>query len=91
MGRVNERVATGEVEPGISDGLRAADLLARYDPGPRMDEADYAQAFMRYTHAAETVMSSEQYEEFKVLCDADEALQDLARRWDEVQAHRRAG
>ncbi len=91
MGRVNHRVAAGEVEPGISDGLRAADLLARYDPGPTMSEADYAQVLMIYADTAKAVMTSEAHQEFVARLDTNQALQDLAQRWDEIHTQRRDG
>jgi hypothetical protein len=90
MGRVNHRVAAGEVEPGISDGLRAADLLARYDPGPTMSEADYAEVFSIYADTAKAVMTSEQHQEFVARLDTNQALQDLANRWQEIHAQRPA-
>jgi len=90
MGRVNHRVAAGEVEPGISDGLRAADLLARYDPGPTMSEADYAQVLMIYADTAKAVMTSEAHQEFVARLDTNQALQDLANRWQEIHAQRPA-
>ena len=88
VGRVNHRIAAGEVEPGVGDALRAADLLAKYDPGPQMSEADYAAAFGHYVAATRAVMTPEQYQDFTDRLDANEALQALAARWEEVHSPR---
>jgi hypothetical protein len=91
IGRVNARVATGEIEPNVGDGLRAADLLAKHHPGPTMAEADYATALGIYASAARAVMTDDQHREFSDRLDDDSVLQDLAQRWEEMNSHRRVG
>ena len=84
VGRVNQRVATGDIEPSVNDALRAADLLARYQPETTaVDEADYLRAFMAYHETAAQIMTAEQFQEFGRRLDANAKLRELARRYDE--------
>jgi hypothetical protein len=86
VGRVNEKVATGELEPDVRDALRATELLARFDPGPSMDEGAYLEGFMIFHEIAKEIMTPEQSEEFGRRLAADATLQALAHRWDELHA-----
>jgi hypothetical protein len=87
---VNEKLATGEIEPDVRDALRAAELLARFDPGPSMDESAYLQGFIIFHEIAKEIMTPEQSEEFGRRLAVDVTLQTLARRWDELSAERQA-
>ncbi len=90
VGRVNEKIATGELEPDVRDALRATELLARFDPGPSMDEGSYLEGFMIFHNIAKEIMTAEQSQEFGRRLAADITLQQLAQRWDELAAQRDA-
>ena len=66
VGRVSRLVETGQAEPRVSDALRAAELLARFDPdpGPQLDVETFTAAFIEYFEAAEDIMSPEQFRTF---------------------------
>jgi len=86
VGRVSQRVATGEVEPNVADGLRASELLARYQPDHQLDESTYLLAFVTYHEHAQTVMTPAQFQEFGRLLSTDPTLEALAREWDDGRA-----
>jgi hypothetical protein len=87
VGRVNERVATGDIEPSVADALRAADLLARYQPETTTtNEADYLTAFMAYHETAAEIMTAEQFQDFGRRLEANQVLRELSRRYEESAA-----
>lgn len=83
VGRVRQRVASGELEPDIGDALRAADLLARYDTEPDTNEDDYLQAFIAYNDEAAEVMTAEQFAKFGERLGQNQILHALAQEWDQ--------
>ncbi len=65
VGRVNERLVAGEVEPTVRDALSAADHLARYAPADTgYDEAGTVSALMAYHDAARAILDDEAWAEF---------------------------
>ena len=83
IGQVNDRVARGEVRPAIRDALRAAELLARYEPIDQVDESAVAVAFLVYHETAQELMTEAQFQEFGRRLDADPILQDMIRQFQE--------
>ena len=84
VGRVNERLVAGEVEPTVRDALSAADHLARYAPAETgYDEADTVAAFMEYHDAARAVMDDETWKEFGRRLKSNPTLNTLLAQFSE--------
>jgi hypothetical protein len=81
LSRVRERVAKGELEPDIRDGLRAAEFVAKYEPADSYDENLIVQAFIAYHDAASKLMTSDQFTRFGDLLQEDETLRRLDAEW----------
>ncbi len=80
VGRVNERLAMGEVEPTFKDALGAARLLERHD-GARQERIDLRRerdeardALARILSVAKVVMSRSSWSALAQQVDADPAL-----------------
>lgn len=79
-----EKVAAGEIQPELKDGLAAAKFLAEmgeYEEGGA-DMAAITEAFIVYHEEAEQVMSPEQFEAFGQALAKNPVLKALARRYE---------
>lgn len=80
-----EEIARGALTPDLTDGLRAAKMLAdlgEYDEGGGVDQNAVFEAFMVYHENAKSMMSPEQFEEFGRALDSSPVLKALAARFD---------
>ena len=83
--RVVERLADGEIDPGIGDGLSAAKLLADLAPHEQAaSEADYVAAFMEYHRVAQDLMTPSQFEEFGRRLASSAVLKALTEKYAEA-------
>lgn len=90
VGRVNERLVAGEVEPTVRDALSAADHLARYAPADTgYDEADIVSAFVQYHDAARAVLDDETWAEFSRRLRTNPTLNALLAQYSDRQSGRR--
>lgn len=65
VGRVNDRVLAGEVEPSVGDAIRAAQMLLQHDAQPQgPTNNDYVQGFVIYCEVAREMMGPELFGEF---------------------------
>jgi hypothetical protein len=64
LSRVRERVADGEIEPGIRDGLKAAEFIAKYDSAEPVGDDLYVEAFVIYFDTAQQLMTEDQFDQF---------------------------
>jgi len=79
-----EEIASGRKTPDISDGIRAAKLLAdfgEYDGGG-IDQQAYVEAFLVYQEEAEKVMGAELFAQFGEALAANPVLAALASRYE---------
>lgn len=79
-----ERIASGEIQPGLGDGLRAATLLAQmgeYDQGG-VDQHAIVEAFIVYHESAQQFMTPEQFEAFGEMLDRNPVLKALAAKFE---------
>jgi hypothetical protein len=83
IGDVNDRVARGETRAEVRDALRAAELLARYEPIEEVDGAAVTEAFIVYHETAQALMTREQFTEFGRRLNADPVLTELLQRYKE--------
>lgn len=83
VGTVSKGVLNGKIRPTVRDGIAAAALLARYDPGPDIDRAEYAEAFAAYHSTVADVLTSEQFAELGNRYANDPVLKELSRQWEE--------
>lgn len=77
-----ERIARGEVEPGVREGLAAAKMLSdigEYDTAG-VEEQAYVEAFMVYQEEAEKIMGVEAFRQFGEALAANPVLQALIAR-----------
>lgn len=59
------RLASGEIEPTVTDGLAAAKIVEQFrEYEEAASEEVYVQAFMHYHEAAKRIMSEAQWEQF---------------------------
>ena len=81
-----ERIASGAEAPEISDGIRAAKMLAdlgEYDTGSSgLDRQSVIEAFMVYHEQAQSFMSPEQYASFGEALSRNPVLAALAAKYD---------
>ena len=83
VGRVNQRIVVGTLEPGVRDAIAAAALLAKFDPGPPdTSERDVLEAFTAYHDTARELLSPEMFREFGHRLSANPLLARLAEAWD---------
>jgi len=86
VGRVNERLVAGEVEPTLRDALSAADHLARYAPADTSyDEADTVAAFIEYHDTARAILDDETWTEFSRRLCTNPTLKALVAQANERQ------
>lgn len=79
-----EAVAAGEIKPELTDGIRAARILAalgEFDQSG-LDQHAIVEAFTVYQEQAQSVMSPEQFAEFGRLLENSPVLRALAARYD---------
>lgn len=79
-----ERIASGEIEPDLLDGMRAAKLLAQmgtYDQGG-VDQHAIVEAFIIYHEAAQEHMTPEEFEAFGDALNSNPVLAALASRFE---------
>jgi hypothetical protein len=80
-----EKIARGELQPDLMDGLRAAKVLAdigEYDE-TGLDSQAMSEAFMIYMETAQDTMTPEQFEEFGRSLDNNPVLKALSSRYEE--------
>lgn len=82
VGRVNQRLVTGDVEPTIRDGISAAQLLATHGPHTSIDDSFFAEALSIVYQTVRDIMTSDQYEDFTRRLDGNERLQEVAALWE---------
>lgn len=77
--KVFERMADGEIKPGISDGVAFAQLLMRMDEmaGESVDQDMMARGFMVYMAAMRQVCTPEQIRQMGEIIAADPVMQAL--------------
>lgn len=79
-----QRIANGEIEPGVRDGLRAFKMLAdygEYDEGGA-DMMAITEAFMVYHENAQAFMTPEQFEAFGQALESSPVLKSLAAKYE---------
>ncbi len=83
VGRVNQRVLDGSMEPAVRDAISAASVLARFDPAESGNlERDVVLAFTEYHDTAAALMSPEAFREFGHRLSANPLLARLAEAWE---------
>ncbi len=82
LGQVERRLAAGEIEPGVRDGLAAASLLARVEEQAQgsLTETDWLYAFSRIMEITQEVVDRETFREIGDRLRADPELRQLAAR-----------
>jgi hypothetical protein len=79
-------LAAGELRPDVTDGLRAAKLLAQIEAeGDGGDKAAWTEAFMVYHSIAKRIMSPEQWAAFGLELSTNPVLRALTARYREEQ------
>jgi hypothetical protein len=87
LGRVVDRLAKGELEPDIKDGLAAARLLAMLDGGTdwESERNQYVEAFLVYVHEVQEMLHPDQVQEWARRVSGYPIIRELeeqeARRW----------
>jgi hypothetical protein len=85
LSRVRERVVDGEIEPNIRDGLRAAELIARYDSAEPIGTDLFTEAFIIYFDIAKRLMSDDQFSRFGNHLNNNPLLAQLQQEWQRRQ------
>jgi len=82
LGQVERRLAAGEIEPNVRDGLAAASLLARVEEQAQgsLTETDWLYAFSRIMEITHEVADRETFREIGDRLMADPQLRELAAR-----------
>lgn len=82
LGQVERRLAAGEIEPNVRDGLAAASLLSRVQEQAQgaLTETDWLYAFSRIMGITQEVVDRETFREIGDRLRADPELQELAAR-----------
>lgn len=80
-----EAVADGSLRPNLTDGLRAAKLLADYAVDDIDNTDDMAEAFVQYMDEAAKTMSPEQFGEFNVRLENNPVLRALIEKAERAQ------
>lgn len=82
------RIASGELDPEIKDGLRAFKMLSDlgvYDPGGGgLNQQMYTEAFSAYHSEVADLLSSEQFAALSQALNANPVLRALSQRYHEV-------
>lgn len=76
VGRVRDRVATGEVEPDVRDALTAARLLWEFEDQETQDDT-MVSAMARFMRVVKAVMTDEQFRELGRQVNRDPMLKTL--------------
>lgn len=84
--KVLERMQTGELVPGINEGIQFANLLFRLDEfaGESVDQSAIAASFMAFMEAAKAVMDQAQFVRFGKLLDRNPVLHALSQKTAQV-------
>jgi len=92
LSRVRERVADGEIDPDIRDGLKAAEFIAKYDSVEPVGDDLYVEAFVIYFDTAKELMTDEQFHELGARLASNtlllELMEESNRRHAEASSHR---
>lgn len=86
VGRVRQRLVDGEIEPDLRDGLRATELLLRYEPVDEADQVAWTQAIMAYHDTAEQIMDPEAFQRFTQALSENPILSELVRRHESARS-----
>lgn len=80
--KVFQRMANGEIEPDVKDGVAFANLLLKLEQqeGSDVDHQALIEAFSAYMQAAEAVMTPMQLQEFGQILASNEVMQGLLAR-----------
>ena len=76
--RVQERLASGELEPDLKDGLAAAQHLARFDVDAGVDQDAMLRALRALMETAKAIMNEGQWLEFSRRLTTNETIKDLS-------------
>jgi hypothetical protein len=84
--RVIERMATGELEPDIGDGIQFANLLLRLDEveGGNVDQQAVAASFMVFFETVKSIMDPAQFARFGKLLERNPVLNALSKKTSPV-------
>lgn len=85
--RTFSRIASGEVEPTVAEGIAAARLLQQFgvdDNG--IDKSAYTEAFIIYMQTAQQVMSDDQFTQFSSALSGNPVLKALVNRSQQQSA-----
>ena len=77
LGQVQRRLANGEIEPDLRDGLAAARHLAAFDAEVGFETDAYFKAIRVIMDEAKTVMTASQWSSFSVRLTSNPALRQL--------------
>lgn len=82
--RTQQRLATGQLQPSIQDGLAAAKLIKDFEAetGGDVDSAIWAEAFVRYFEITRELMPDDMWEALGARLTTDPVLRAIKRRVD---------
>jgi len=77
--RVYERMASGEIEPSVTDGIAFAQMLLKIDEkaGEGIDQEMMARGFMVYVRAMQQVCTPDQIQQMSAIIQSDPLMKSL--------------